>query len=659
MPVLSPDRFGDNVEAHLRYAAVLGNEDGLEILRARLRDASWTRCPDAWLNTANRLAEVRSLEQSCAELASVVSIDPLAHKAGLLAILPNVTRICLDFGDHASVTSLSTSFLAVAEPGDAGVLLDLEGSRRPQTLPREIIDWLITIGCGELRSRERASKVALLAIHFAGGDVQDQRRVLALLRAVVDGEYPAGAWAHGYMHSDNGPLDPDLWSAVEVAIGQDFSPEDLLRLLDIGRRASQDSLLRPLTKEGYPRSRTLLVKMLLDGRLPSSLRDAAWEKAIQLMPPDEPSIIDDDTLFAGLHSLMAAVDGRRRPPTQRWCERLVGMTFDRHGVHHAPPGVPYGIRPLALASLYPAPVRGALEHRLTRASPSQKLACDILGTETAPEAVVPALLTLPSIEPVPIRPVEDFVRLVAEELTDLIAQRWPHISGIDITAILKNARRVAVTQVQGDQVEVDGDTVRLDHDYVRMVRTKGRYDQQQGLRLCALYFIHELVHLAQGLRKKSDVTALRTVGAETTLKHFDLEADHVAASMAARLRPEWGLLELKALQAESLLDFPVGRFHTSASRARKLGRMISIRCDFLARRDGLIEESNEQYVFVEFTPEGGEFVVMSAGRFTRYLGTTHAEATTIKRIQASAGGGDISALDADLCPLLRGALQHE
>jgi len=50
-------------------------------------------------------------------------------------------------------------------------------------------------------------------------------------------------------------------------------------------------------------------------------------------------------------------------------------------------------------------------------------------------------------------------------------------------------------------------------DYVETVGV-AEPDRERALRLCSIYFFHELIHVAQGIRKKASVIALRAVGSK-------------------------------------------------------------------------------------------------------------------------------------------------
>src|SRR4051812_41494559 len=97
-------------------------------------------------------------------------------------------------------------------------------------------------------------------------------------------------------------------------------------------------------------------------------------------------------------------------------------------------------------------------------------------------------------------------------------------------------------------------------------------DLEERRQLAILYFAHEVVHHAQGMKGLETVRRLRSAGGETTLMHVDLAADHVAAGITARVFPQWTLQALKDREGRSLGAYPVGWMHPNAARARKAVR---------------------------------------------------------------------------------------
>jgi hypothetical protein len=632
---LSPEHFAGKTIAHLRYAALLGGKPGVAILRQHLRDTTWATAPDVWLNTAFQLSNTLSLPRAYAEIARQAG-NHRAHRPGLLAAIGPLVLGCTDAGDRASVTKAFAALLRYAEPGDAGVLLDAVSLVKESGIPGTVVDWLIANGTGELRSKDRVTRVALLAIHLAHGDDADRDRATRLLELVVDGEYPGGAWAHGYSHVVE-LRDTSLWAAIEVALDRGLHEDNALRLLDVPDQfltAYGDALEAPLTGSAYPTSRALMLRALASGRLHRNVARVAWPAAIRVLPPERLTM-QLDALEAGFDTLVTAMVD---PPAKRralvaWARTLSDAFFEQFGpCSIATPALPLQCSPAHIAGWpwFHTPVRAALEHHLTApadrsAHQNLELARTILAKHPEPAAVVPALAALPAWRSVTApSPASDFRRTVAARLTRSLARPWPVFAGLDLGEIRRGARHVEIAKLSDDdQVRVTGGTIRLDAEYIDKLASEP--DRDRALTLATLFFFHELIHLAQGIGKKSTVTALRSAGSETTLKHLDLHADHLAACFTAATHPAGSggpdLVTLKDLQSSALAAFPTGRFHTTASRARKATRFVSLRADVHARRLGLVDPDRGGYVYVEYAPFGGAFAVLEAGPVTKVLST--------------------------------------
>lgn len=130
--------------------------------------------------------------------------------------------------------------------------------------------------------------------------------------------------------------------------------------------------------------------------------------------------------------------------------------------------------------------------------------------------------------------------------------------------------------------------------------------------LCVLYFLHELIHLQQGIGELETVQIVRSTGAEMTLMHLDLSADHAACLLTNTAFPRWDLLWLKNLTGRSLSAFPASTFHTQAARHRKAARLVSIRLDYLGRAMDVVTPADlgGGYLFADFGPAGGHLLVL-------------------------------------------------
>lgn len=203
---------------------------------------------------------------------------------------------------------------------------------------------------------------------------------------------------------------------------------------------------------------------------------------------------------------------------------------------------------------------------------------------------------------------------------------------------------------QGRKVLREGDVLWLDQDYCSQTYVAG---DELSLVLCTLYFLHESLHLSQGMAEKETIRALRATGAEDTLMMVDLAADHAAVLLATSVRRGWSLQWLKELQGRSLAAFPVGPAHTPGARRRKCRRLAALRVDAQARRLRLLVDPRGAGgpLWLEFSPEGGALVVMQGAPLPRVLMTatlSAAEARTLDNAADPASGVALAQLDA-LC----------
>lgn len=148
-----------------------------------------------------------------------------------------------------------------------------------------------------------------------------------------------------------------------------------------------------------------------------------------------------------------------------------------------------------------------------------------------------------------------------------------------------------------DKVRLVEGAVLVDRAYLDLLVNRAD-DQLQATAALALYGVHELVHIAQGMDDKRRVRALRRSGGEEVLMHLDLHADHLAAATLAAAMPSWSLLWLKEVQCASLHDFPILGEHGSSAARRKELRALSVQCGVACRRIGLSGVHDDGYVYV-------------------------------------------------------------
>ena len=185
------------------------------------------------------------------------------------------------------------------------------------------------------------------------------------------------------------------------------------------------------------------------------------------------------------------------------------------------------------------------------------------------------------------------------------------------------------------------------------------WTEEERLAIGSLYFLHEVIHHPQGIHRKAMVDTLRAAAAESTLLHIDLGADHAAARLLSLAVPRWSLSWLKDLQGRSLVNFPAGRFHTAAARARKAQRLVGLRLDLLARTTAPpCDMGLDQYAFADFGPAGGPFLILHSGPPFSLLGANDLSPEDAKCLSTAAdegrGESELRGLDEVLRRLLAG-----
>lgn len=255
------------------------------------------------------------------------------------------------------------------------------------------------------------------------------------------------------------------------------------------------------------------------------------------------------------------------------------------------------------------------------------------------------------------RPSNNKLTTLCQELTALLRRPAPRtVCGVRLLQLLGRARRVTLAVLpHEDKVQLSGEQVLLDSRYVGTV-----YDPTDERRRadCALYFLHELTHLAQGIGQKAMVRRLRGTGGEQTLLHCDLHADHVAAGLLHRLQPHWSVPFLKEVQGQSLCAFPATVRHTKAAQQRKRMRVIAVRADYWARRLGLLaaERIEDGYLYVEYTKPKGALLLVRSGPPLAVLGEVRlgvAEVAALERVNNPRRPLPLSELDELLIHTLR------
>lgn len=615
--------FGNAAAAHLVYARGLPFRAGMDALEFRWRDGSWTRTAVEWTETLRTVLHRAGSTEDFDRVRDFVaalhpglfeSSRPHVLTASVARLLPWMLK---QEQWAADVEELVDTTLAGSLPGHAGMLattLDWAGRACDgvEVWPQPLLllaEWLLRNGAAELRRRERAFLIRDIVVQ---GDRAGCEWVgLAL-------QY--GLREDAFVHFWTLEADEALWAVVERNL--DSSSEYLA--LEPARLAGDrmHPAPRPLTGASYPRCRDAILAGLMRGDLPTATMERVWTFLFQSdvpLPPD--ALVTSGSALActknAFHGALRAPDPSRHWidfvtseilrvfSTPRLTSHEIGRTLMAFGGHTAlAPGMLAGVQRYVRAQDLRA--EPAL-HRLLGDDEDASVA-------TRVSAALHLLADRPPTS-IPAAPTEELERLRLD-LARIVGHPWgrsPHEESF--ACLLGDARRVEFAELPGeDKVRIEGGSWSLDAtsmaDLARVAKRRG-YDR--GLRLAVLFAIHETIHLDQGIGDKDSVDRLRSTGAEHTLLHIDLSADHMAALLACQVFPQWDLADLKGLLGEG--GFPASRWHTMAARSRKALRRISVRLDSFLRlaRPDLAARLGDGYAWADFGPAGGSFLIMASG----------------------------------------------
>ncbi len=652
--MLAYDDFGDDVEAHLSYSYTRPPQEAAEIVRRRLEDDSWRRAPALWLNRFQALAFQKKIATEEADRIRRLFFEKLVSGP----ISPEVHETLVEFfraseqpPSPQEAEQLVQWLLNRSGPGEASLVADILHHVFNRTESRSLDDglarivyplaeWLIENGAAELRSKRRA----LLTLDLVEA-VHARSESLPLLAATV----------RYFLVNEHGPGSRGyrpfriarLLAAVEhlVAAGDTSS---LAR--DVVQASGRvESIVDPPDEETYPRLRAAALRSLVGGGFTDDVTTLAWRSAFWAPFPDGDNLAfrrsqDLDVALELLHE--HAAHGRR--PTrdafdeqsehaQTWA-RFLTVEFLRvyEAAGQRPPNraeveklrrcVGFGTNQPVTNGIF----EGLREVLLQAPDLDRlRLAKRITAQATDPIATESILLALATDGANPVvRGVEPgFLTALQDRLAAVVGQPWSSpIEGVRVADFLKGARRVEFADLDNeDKIRVEGDVVYLDAPAVAEA-TNLRWPLDDRLALGTMYFLHELVHVVQGIGEKKAVGDLRSAGAEGTVMHMDLAADHIAALLTNRAVPRWDVNWLKGLQGRCLVNFTVGPYHTAASRSRKAHRLVGLRLDYFTRVAGVLDEHGG-YVFADYGPAGGKLLVLNSGPPVSLLGGTRLEAS--------------------------------
>ncbi|MBN8231218.1 hypothetical protein JYK02_27235 [Corallococcus macrosporus] len=677
--MISADEFRNNVEAQLHYAAGLSQEEASAILESRLNDTWWEVAPSLWIEVASavdkrtgrqgtdealvsRLAQrlvgarlspalhdvlPRVVTELIAAPATAASIGPVldpllkwvvqSARAGDAGLVANVMGALtsqsplsslsqaaqreyarLLFGRSPNAASTQGS---LADPQGEEAQVRLEFRRRTEFLRSfvPLAQWMIEKGSAELRQPERMPLIAMLLECLAEGTPAELQLILRYVS--LHSQSAEGFW----------PYHRDLfWMAAERVLAEG-APGTLIRELVARMYRGHwwaETCAHPLeVPEKLPLACQALLQGLVDGSFEviasagmQRFHPVAWGLAFQRAPPQAKPLrfMEVAPLALALEMLCANASASPAPlALVDWTHFLVKEWIRLHGLDAKE------LEALLKLTAFPIlgpPVASGLKEALLAAPPTQDtpLALRILdecgGTPNALRAVLALELEwLKFAHRSPSR-----LEWLQDEFRRVLHLPWAEpVAGIDLARMFEGARDVRFTRlVEDDQVEIRGDCIYL-HEPSYQQLDDSIANQEEFLATSMLFFLHEWVHVRQGIGKKSMVDLLRETGGESTLMHLDLSADHAAAKLAHQAEPRWTLAWLKELQSRSLFSYPAGRGHTSASRGRKTTRLVSLRLDYLVRAASQppywSSKLGAGYVFADLSPGGGAMLLLVSG----------------------------------------------
>lgn len=648
----------ESVEVRLWAALSRGVAPGQQALGAALHTGDWRQAATTWMRVARDLADTAGapvgLGDLCEELtAKLISEDVLDDN--VRAILAELTGGLRWKSRLASLGGLAEWLARRAQPGDAAVVVAVVGSSwlndpdldanegRPLPLAlMPLVRWLLRSGAAELRMQGRAVDTTGVIDGTSARSSQHLRGADLLLRLAtsIEAHGPdellpvAISYVVSAQHIDPvHPIDVSrLWRLAEAGLARGMSGAvalDALRLARGHRPAPLGVRWLPLTADGLPLCAGELVDALAHDRLPN---DAFREGIGFALVRDEVVAVAANVACDVLHRAIEAAAEIR--------------TIERSAAHAAAHGLPLPVAETALdpqrarvclstwvraAAQAVAPhLRGAHADAmvlrdldvLCRRGFSEVICAGLVAcggaraaltklSQEAPasSALVHAMTAVLRTNAAPELSATDLGGF-ARELERVIHHPWMStVAGVDMRALLDDVLRVEVVDLPDNRaVEIAGEVLRVDGRYPRQAFTS--YPHERAMMSSLLYVAHELVHVAQGFAGMTTVAHARAVGAETTIMQVDLAADHIAARIVGEVfGPTWSLASLKDETGRGLVAFPVGRFHTEASRQRKAVRLATSRFDLAARSFWNDGAHRDAFFMLDFAPGGSSCLV--------------------------------------------------
>lgn len=672
--MLTHDDFGERVEAHLLYALDLPTKLALAVYGQRLRDGSWVQTPTTWANKFGTLAwrstqdgTERDAQNLLAEMVDTI-IKTESVSGAIREVLVALFSIQHLSWEPGTAAAFAAWFVRLAQPGDAAIAADiLERTRDHHPLLEEallpVAVWLVDHGAAELRARRRLHLCLWLVPLFLRQSVQDL--LLPAVRYVFENEQKVESLGLFEKERDTEFMRVfrDLLSAIHWLLDSGVAGPQLVA--DLTREyggVAAAQLIAALAADERPKLREAAFTALTRTLVPLNIAEIAWARILaeSTPPPDETiAFTTREASLAALRGLGAHMgeDGTAyeaawteifvrellrfseelRPADLALVDRCVGYHRNRH------PTIDDAVRKALLAHVTTRDHRNDRAERVLRAD----------GAKSG--SLSSALVLIQTGEAVTKKQTAPFLRRVKEGVESVVRTPVAHRYE-ELSVLLARCQEVVFhSELEGElKVRVGDGILHVDETAVAQLLKAG-LNEDDAVAVGVLYVVHEVVHICQRIDDKADVARLRSTGAETTLMHVDLGADHVAAIATSAALPALGLSYLKDVVGRSMAAFPTEAHHTTAARSRKAHRLVGARLDFLAREVGVIARDADEYAFAEYGPAGGIMILMRSGPPWGLLGSSRLPRSEAELLYTAAdlGKEGVRRLDA----ILRKALE--
>lgn len=596
------DDFEGNLEAYLRYLRVQKAEERTPALFALLQRPAARKGLASWSKHAQWLVSQNLLDATDAASAAIELLVSGDVESGRDAV--DWVSMLVEQAKSVELASTLCAWLGDAGPGDGVAVADA-------------LHYLVELTPADAADQALVPAVAVLLRHHGGVLRSTSRARLwpTIVRVVRDHLPDELAYALRQLgRVDEGytarmvDTDVNLWRCVETTLerGEDLRVEELFGTSDRLNSWLTSRLEEPLVSTNLPRARRWMADALVrEAGSALRAREGLLDRALAVAPKIDASV--SDAMLREIATAMRNTEALT-PGHLEVVESTVFEWIRRHGLTR--PTGPADVLSMAEFPSLQGAVRKGIEAWLVSDDGSYSVAQRILSEDSRPELIHAAVQALPRATQKVRGRASDRLDEASRAVVRLVAHGWlDSLEGVDLSRLLRGCRSARLVAMDGDdKVRVDPPELLFAIEPIEELVAV--VDRSEVAAAALLYAAHELVHLVQGIPQKEQVVELRSAGAETTLMHLDLYADHVAAVMVDALLSDWSLARLKALEARLLANFPVSRFHPPRAMFRKRSRFESLVVDSVLR-----EQSPKQkgYFFCEWNEREGPFAILASG----------------------------------------------